>query len=613
VIEQGRWSERMTVAVAAGSLPLAADAAFVRLLCTAAAGEAAVEEARRRLCALAEFGLWEAWAVIQGCSSLDGSGQGARLTLAAAFGAWLGAQPHSVSAIAGGEQAALLAMSGPVGVDDAEASYQAFVRLVLPRGARMLRKEVLGRAPPPWRYDVPTGRMPPEVALRLCELVERELDFHRQLRPHREAVKAWGVGPQAALKALPTGGGPEGVRRHLVEERRCLSAEECAALLQRLTAGAEDEAGCALGAEALMQLLFEVSAMTANLPSPPSRSPSAPATAPALAAVAEVSLHAPHRAGAMGVGISSDVLTAIYSCILRQGELDMAMATGRTELPLGVLAEFFGAIDTGGHGYISALDLLQFARGDGEPVHYASICALLKDLQLQGHGEGRTGHARGLSISLDLDSATGLPHSQSIVHLSFRDFAALVLEPDSLERRVVERAASDEEARSAAFVLRHSTPCVGCGADVQRDSHSTDCPLVECPCCGAVFECLVTESSDAAAVPPVVLQRLRSLVRTLAEAELRSEMAREHLAELCESDQVPGGVDGAVSAAFRLLSGGRPSMVLGDVRRGLLAQGFDVSQEEKALAWAWRHYGPKGTSVIAPELQRHLRSRTSKN
>mmetsp|Transcript_58154 Transcript_58154/g.186842 ORF Transcript_58154/g.186842 Transcript_58154/m.186842 type:complete len:451 (+) Transcript_58154:801-2153(+) len=318
-------------------------------------------------------------------------------------------------------------------------------------------------------------------------------------------------------------------------------------------------------------------------------------------------------------GLARPVVSAVLACVTCQGELDAELEAAQSRLPLGLLEMVFDTVDRFDRGYVSDSDLYQFTQDvQGPPVPYANICALVRDIQLLANTPiGHTcGGSWGLGSSLDVEAESGHPLAWGVQgadhgRFSFRGLALALLAPGSLERAVVERAASDEELRSMLFVLRTSTPCPGCGADAQRDTDASACPLVKCPCCGFVFECRLVgrdTSAEAAAPPAEALQGFRTLVEVAARAAQRLELAREHLGEVAARSPY-GAVEPMLAALFRSFAGGRPSMTIGDFRQGLAAQG--LATPERVLQVAWQRYARSGERVDFSELMRQLRPRAA--
>jgi len=317
-------------------------------------------------------------------------------------------------------------------------------------------------------------------------------------------------------------------------------------------------------------------------------------------------------------GLDHKTVAAILACVLCQGELDAELEAAQAQLPLGLLEVVFDTLDRYNRGYISDADLYQFMQDvPGTPVSYWNLCELVKDIQMMAPTpvEGAGSGGRGFGISLDMQAESGRPVAwreggAKPGRLYLRDLALALLAPGSRERRVVERASSDEEARSMLFVLRHSTPCSGCGADAHRDADARNCPLVICPFCGTVFECLVvaesSASSSAKPPPTEVLSSFRALIEVAARTVEKCELAREHLAELANRGP-HGGMAPLLAEVYRKFADGRPSMTIGDFRRGIATKGLGAPED--VLRVAWRRYARGGETVDLPEFLRQLRPR----
>lgn len=127
-----------------------------------------------------------------------------------------------------------------------------------------------------------------------------------------------------------------------------------------------------------------------------------------------------------------------------------------------------------------------------------------------------------------------------------RDLCLLLCPADSPERAAAQGASSDDDLRSALYLLRNSEPCPTCTARVQRDADAAGCPNVTCPICRTTFRCFCVVGDPpvgtfACEFRPTALSmparvRVSALLRALANVAEDAERERRKLAMLASYD-----------------------------------------------------------------------------
>lgn len=213
--------------------------AVAALLRAAADGELASEQMR---CRLGECQDFDPFKVFQ---NLQGSWKSHRGHLSSySVLRWLQSQPHH---LAGARIEDLSAMLTPYEGHLDEIRYEGFLSLVLPKDPAhlWLKDAVLARVSrKSWPHSANEDHIPPDVAYRLCQLFENEIDALRHLKFHHKNLMELGVTPSRICKFLDKEQGvcagmgglisPVSLRRTLVDELKAMTTTQCDALLQRI-------------------------------------------------------------------------------------------------------------------------------------------------------------------------------------------------------------------------------------------------------------------------------------------------------------------------------------------------------------------------------------------
>jgi len=263
--------------------------------------------------------------------------------------------------------------------------------------------------------------------------------------------------------------------------------------------------------------------------------------------------------------------------------VEQAKAAVPTEVSLESL---FQALGAGRKSNVTDTDLWRFSQQVASGLAFTSTEALIRELQnLRRH---------------DSHCTSG--------KLSFREVAVLVRPSGSTEHDILDDTTTDEEAKSALQVLRHSEACPGCGSRVQRrvDRTFADCPTVTCPICKTSFDCLLSVSDDnldigsggveGKVLPDIVRQGLCKVIEAHAGAADEIEILRNQLV-LTPSDRV-------IADAFEAISCCKDSFTFVDLTRALNQCHFWPSGRELQLIW--HRYARGNGHVSLPEFTRQL-------
>lgn len=287
----------------------------------------------------------------------------------------------------------------------------------------------------------------------------------------------------------------------------------------------------------------------------------------------------------------------ILHAMALQGRLEAQAEEAKALLPVECTLEAcFSALDRGQKGYVADADLWLLLQDFGGTASFASLCALVRESQLRR--------------PYDQWSLAG--------RLSLRDLAGLVLPVDSEEFEAVSASSTDEEARSALYLLRHSEACPNCGIRIQRDGDAAGCPNVTCPLCGTVFRCFCVVGDrdkrwfhQGGGIELVLMPNGKYQLHRLicVAAQIAEELDRGRRALLTQ----PGGCDlGTLGEAFNALAGGRPGFSLQDLHSAMLQLGPHLSEIEMQLLWqryslSWPPSSTPALLATFSEFTRQLR------
>eukprot|EP00927_Polykrikos_kofoidii_P065033 TRINITY_DN60831_c0_g1_i1.p1 TRINITY_DN60831_c0_g1~~TRINITY_DN60831_c0_g1_i1.p1 ORF type:complete len:828 (-),score=132.71 TRINITY_DN60831_c0_g1_i1:120-2603(-) len=216
--------------------------AFLRVM---ADHELSAEQTRRRLCEANDFDPYDTFKCLQG----GYNSQKGYVSAMEVF-RWVKVQPHHFANAHLEEIASMLA---PFVNVKGELRYEGFLRIVLPKDPAntWLKDSCLARKSAPSQMlflrgtsPVKNHGLPKEVAFRLCQLFENEVNMHRHLQIYREGLSDSGVKDESVLKFLDSEQGvcagmcglvsPNAVRRVLVDRVQALTPLQCDGLLRRI-------------------------------------------------------------------------------------------------------------------------------------------------------------------------------------------------------------------------------------------------------------------------------------------------------------------------------------------------------------------------------------------
>jgi len=245
----------------------------------------------------------------------------------------------------------------------------------------------------------------------------------------------------------------------------------------------------------------------------------------------------------------------------------------------GLLA-LFKVLDPQGKSYILDTDLLQLCKEHEAPTSFASLCALVHEVDIRRGGP-----------------LTG--------RISFRDLGTLVFPIDSKEFKALSDSSTDAEAKSVLYLLQFTEPCPRCGMRVQRDADATACPNVVCPChsCQTPFRCYLVGRDnlyDGRSAMPADRFTLCKLVAAAARTAENLELDRKRLAS------EPGFDHLTLKSVFAYISAGASTIGSCALRQAFRDQHVPVS--EKELDLMWQRYAPhEDEEVTFEHFLRQLR------
>jgi len=277
----------------------------------------------------------------------------------------------------------------------------------------------------------------------------------------------------------------------------------------------------------------------------------------------------------------------VLTAVVQQAQLDAQVEDAKATIPTDVsLDAIFETLDRFRKGYITDTDLWSFCQQFGGQTSFGSLCALAHEVQLRR--------------KQDFDAVPS--------RLSFRELGSLLLRVGTEEHEVVSMATTDDQARTASYLLRNSESCPGCSMRIQRDADAAGCPMVTCTMCATPFRCFALSSDVPRYSPPLsvsVQYHLYRLLDTAAAAALQLESSRKQLA------QPPSGdVLCTLSAVFAHMADGRLAMSMADLRRTLASHDIFASEEELSLL-CHRYVRRGATEVVFAEFLRQLTPRAS--
>mmetsp|Transcript_159270 Transcript_159270/g.511001 ORF Transcript_159270/g.511001 Transcript_159270/m.511001 type:complete len:808 (-) Transcript_159270:227-2650(-) len=328
-------------------------------------------------------------------------------------------------------------------------------------------------------------------------------------------------------------------------------------------------------------------------PPPPARSSSLP-PAGRTSSILAMSPHAPSSAKpSWREEVKERLMKVVLQTMARQAELDVELEEAKALFPPGCLESAFACLDRSRRGHAALADVRALSEDFGSGMSVADFAGLVREVRLRW--------------SWDDPAASAL-----LIHerLSLRDLGLLLCQAGSQESIAVREAKTDDDARSALYILRFTEPCPRCTARVQRDADAAGCPTVTCPVCRTSFRCfcVVGDSSGDFAVAPLPTASRYQLSRFMgfavkAAAEL--EQDRKKLSLLLTYDGY------SLSDVFGYFVGAQATLHLADLRRTFFQHGPPLS--ERALGLLWRRYAPwkAGDSsalegVSLPDFRRQL-------
>jgi len=276
------------------------------------------------------------------------------------------------------------------------------------------------------------------------------------------------------------------------------------------------------------------------------------------------------------------LLKQVLQTVMRQAVADCGAEDAKAFIPKGCpLTALFRCLDPMDKGYLIDTDLFQIVQDFRGKSSFASLCALVQEIQLRRRYDQIVAPGR----------------------LGFREFGTLIFRQGSKEYEALRKCCNDAEAKSTLYLLSNSEPCPGCGLRVQRDSESAGCPEVTCPKCKTSFRALCVvgdrtairqsfeDESGASRLSVEARSQLHRTIAAAAQAAEELEKDRFRLAQLLGYDAT------ALSDVFNFVAQGRSNFTLPDLRRALTH--MEIKASEKELDMVWKRYAPHGGATVA--------------
>jgi len=293
------------------------------------------------------------------------------------------------------------------------------------------------------------------------------------------------------------------------------------------------------------------------------------------------------------------LVQAVLSTMARQAALDGEVEDARAlAISFATAESVFDAMDRLKRGSVSCLDMCAFVGDVGEMLSAADFMAILREVRLLWSWDDHASYALLVKECLSL-----------------RDLCLLLCPADSPERAAAQGASSDDDLRSALYLLRNSEPCPTCTARVQRDADAAGCPNVTCPICRTTFRCFCVVGDPpvgtfACEFRPTALSmparvRVSALLRALANVAEDAERERRKLAMLASYDG-HGWADGCgLADVFNFFAGTQAGFAFGDLQRAFSQHGRPMLERELRLVWQ-RYRPSRSGGVSMSDFRRQL-------
>jgi len=567
---QDAWARGVAARIDGGGSCEKAEEALVELFREAVRHEVIAEEQRARLCEIDGFsisdafsGLVDAVAKHSGCRALPG-----RVPMEA-LRTWVSAGSCTDTAPATCQELtrAALRRDAPA-LCELEMTYPDFCALILPRDERYkdIRRRVLALS---HGSDGKAAELSPSLTRELRRLLKELSESIRVLQPLTHAVEDRLIRPVDAFQLLAGPGctrvvTTESVRELLSEQFGAFTPEESRVLFRRLDSQREGVVD-----------LHEVEATVKPLP--------------IASIVANLSAQEQIERN-LGLDNNENVANALRMAMValsRLGDTDVIVESSRDRLAnalttsgakqgaisLESLQRVYTYLDRGAKGFVSATDIWQLLERAQRSTELESAKFLVKDL----------------ACFYD-------PFEIVTTRVTFRHICLLVLPWLSGTGRDAREAASDEDARSALFLLSQTTRCPGCGVPAQRSAVTLQVVTATCCSCGAPFTCepkavdsaqdeYWCQSSSEALLDATVQEKLLELLEMAAGAAAQAVQLQRDLAKASVFVSDPRttlatalGIHGNMEAA---------TFERKDLQSLLLAHGLWHQDSEKALQLLW--------------------------
>jgi len=143
------------------------------------------------------------------------------------------------------------------------------------------------------------------------------------------------------------------------------------------------------------------------------------------------------------------------------------------------IEDVFAQWDRHRKGFVTYTDLVIFSQ-EHDPLQECSNLSGIRCLVAEAHKIAQ--------------NSSGPAPKQG--QLTFRELALLLVPFGGREFEALLDTSSDQEARSALYILRSSEPCPKCRYRIQRSGDCSGCPIVTCPICDHAFRCVTVVSDE---------------------------------------------------------------------------------------------------------------------
>jgi len=288
---------------------------------------------------------------------------------------------------------------------------------------------------------------------------------------------------------------------------------------------------------------------------------------------------------------SNQSLNLVLDTMAKLTDLDLLMDNEKQLLQrMDVHPEtVFELLDRYQKGYVADTDVWQTLHEDGSPgpVSFSGVCSLFREIKPKHYG---TGEEKGFG------------------RLSMAEICHLVSARDSEVVKMVDLRASDADALSILYSIRHTVACPGCGMRAQRTADG--CPSVTCPVCFTAFRCTIIEDRDCSSfgnyhTDELVINRstrmaIQKCLKKLIDYSEEAERVKKNLAASSWES-----LSTVIMDSFLELSRQRGYFDLTDVKQHMSLN--NMWRSEKEFHILWNKFAGQKHRMEYPDLADQLR------